>query len=715
MAVGGSDGSIVLKTAVEMAGLKKGLSSMKSLTASAGKALGAVSLAAAGAAIAITKMATSAYADYEQLVGGIETLFKDSADKVKEYALNAAASAGLSANEYMQTAIGVSASLIQSLGGDTERAADVANMAIIDMSDNVNKLGTDAERVKMAYAGFARQQYQLLDNLALGYQGTKTEMERLLRDAEAYMASQGKTVKYNINNLSDVYSAINAIQQKMGIAGTTIAEAEKTITGSANMMKASWQNVLIAISGGGDLDRAIQNLVYSIQTYMGNIVPVIERSLQGIGLLIEKVAPMLVETVAKSLIRALPSLLNAVYKMIIGLANGVVAGIKSLFSETTRKVAMAQGEEIESAVESQNALTEAVEETEKAQKGALAGFDEINQFTTETAEAQEEIAMMSGGSGGLVPSESAVAASGQSTGNAWAAGFIRGIIERIQSSQLWTNILYPILSDVKRWSVEIFATLGDAFANFKDKIIANNEDIQTVIFGIMTALDFLWEFISQVFDAIVESLGPVLNNIGDAIMFIISAVADAFRFISEIFLAIVALIEGDTEKATEHFGNAMRAFVNFFINAINAIIAVLNGFINLAWGLVKGLVNGIGGIAEKIGNLIGKDWGWNWQGKAPQIPYIPKVSIPKLAQGAVIPANKEFLAVLGDQKSGTNIEAPLDTIKQALAEVMAMNTGFNGKIEVPVYLDGKRVAVAVRGANESMGTQTVFGGFASVY
>ena len=709
MAVGGSDGSIVLKTAVEMAGLKKGLSSMKSLTASAGKALGAVSLAAAGAAIAITKMATSAYADYEQLVGGVETLFKDSAGKVMEYANQAFATTGLSANEYMQNVTTFSASLLNSLGGDTERAADVANAALISISDNVNKMGSDYESVQLAFQGFAKQQYMLLDNLKLGYGGTKTEMERLLKDAQAITG-----VEYNIDNLADVYTAIGVIQEKLGIAGTTAKEAATTISGSAAMMKASWQNVLIAISGGGDLDRAIQNLVYSIQTYMGNIVPVIERSLQGIGLLIEKVAPMLVETVAKSLIQALPSLLNAVYKMIIGLANGVVAGIKSLFSETTRKVAMAQGEEIESAVESQNALTEAVEETEKAQKGALAGFDEINQFTTETAEAQEEIAMMSGG-GGLVPSESAVAASGQSTGNAWAAGFIRGIIERIQSSQLWTNILYPILSDVKRWSVEIFATLGDAFANFKEKIIANNGDIQTVIFGIMTALELFWGFVSQVFDAIVESLGPVLNNMGDAIMFIVSSVADAFRFISEIFLAIVALIEGDTEKATEHFGNAMTALVNFFINAINAIIAVLNGFINLAWGLIKGLVNGIGGIAEKIGNLIGKDWGWNWQGKAPQIPYIPKVSIPKLAQGAVIPANKEFLAVLGDQKSGTNVEAPLDTIKQALAEVMAMNTGFNGKIEVPVYLDGKRVAVAVRGANESMGTQTVFGGFASVY
>ena len=221
MAISGGDGSIILTTKVDETGLKKGLGSMKKLGAAAGKAFLAIGAAAATATVAITKMAVSAYADYEQLVGGVETLFKDSAGKVLEYANQAFQTAGVSANEYMQTAIGVSASLIQSLGGDTAKAADIANMAIIDMSDNVNKLGTDMERVKMAYAGFARNQYQLLDNLALGYQGTKTEMERLLKDAQALTG-----VKYDINNLADVYSAIHAIQEELGITGTTAKEAE---------------------------------------------------------------------------------------------------------------------------------------------------------------------------------------------------------------------------------------------------------------------------------------------------------------------------------------------------------------------------------------------------------------------------------------------------------------------------------------------------------
>lgn len=163
-----ADGSIVLKTAVDSEGLSKGLTSMKSLALKAGKAFGAISIAAAGAAVAVTKMAVSAYADYEQLVGGVETLFKGSAKKVLAYANNAFATTGMSANEYMQNVTSFSASLLSAVGGDTERAADIANAAMVSISDNSAKLGTDMTSVTMAFQGFAKQQYMLLDNLKLG-------------------------------------------------------------------------------------------------------------------------------------------------------------------------------------------------------------------------------------------------------------------------------------------------------------------------------------------------------------------------------------------------------------------------------------------------------------------------------------------------------------------------------------------------------------------
>ena len=326
-----ADGKVTIDTQLNNKGVESGLKIVTGKLGGLAKTVGKVSLAMVAAfgaaAVAITKQSVEAYADWEQLTGGVETLFGNAADKVKQYAEDAFYTAGMSANEYMETVTGVSASLISSLGGDTEKAADIANMAISDMADNANKMGTPLENVKAAYAGFAKQQYMLLDNLKLGYGGTKTEMERLLKDAEAFSG-----VKYDINNLGDVYSAIHAIQDKLKITGATAAEAEKTITGSANMTKAAWKNVLTAIAGGGDLDKAINNLVYSVSKYFDNIVPVVQRSLVGMGQLIEKIAPQLVQTVASALIAAIPSLLSAIYQMVIGLAKGIYQGIIALFN-----------------------------------------------------------------------------------------------------------------------------------------------------------------------------------------------------------------------------------------------------------------------------------------------------------------------------------------------------------------------------------------------
>lgn len=380
MAISGGDGSIILTTKVDETGLKKGLGSMKKLGATARKSFLAIGAAATAATVAITKMAVSAYADYEQLVGGVETLFKGSAQKVIDYANDAFYTAGVSANEYMQQVTSFSASLIRSTAGDTDKAADIANMALIDISDNVNKMGSSMESVTLAYQGFAKQQYMLLDNLKLGYGGTKTEMERLLNDAQALTG-----VTYDINNLADVYSAIHAIQEELDITGTTAKEAEKTITGSANMMKAAWQNVLSAIAGGGDLDRAINNLVYSVQKYFENIMPVVERSLVGIGRLIEQVAPMLVQNVASALIQSIPSLINAIYQMIIGLAKGIWQGIKALFTggsgSVTADIKTSVGGIATEAGNASTGMEELGDATEKAGKQAkksLAAFDDLN-------------------------------------------------------------------------------------------------------------------------------------------------------------------------------------------------------------------------------------------------------------------------------------------------------------------------------------------------
>ena len=234
MAISGADGSIILTTKVDESGINKGFSAIKSGASKVAKGFAVVGAAAATAFTAISTAAVNSYAEYEQLAGGVETLFKDSSNKLMGYADQAYKTAGMSANEYMSTVTSFSASLLQSLEGDTEKAADYANQAVIDMSDNANKMGTSIEMIQNAYQGFAKQNYTMLDNLKLGYGGTKEEMERLLVDAEKISG-----IKYDISSFADVTQAIHVIQTELGITGTTALEASSTIQGSASAMKST--------------------------------------------------------------------------------------------------------------------------------------------------------------------------------------------------------------------------------------------------------------------------------------------------------------------------------------------------------------------------------------------------------------------------------------------------------------------------------------------
>ena len=238
-------------------------------------------IAAAGIGKAFSA-AISEGAALQQSLGGVETLFKGSADKVKGYANEAYRTTGLSANAYMENVTGFSASLLQSLGGDTDKAAETANMAMIDMSDNANKMGTSMESIQMAYQGFAKQNYTMLDNLKLGYGGTKQEMQRLLADAEKLTG-----VKYDINNLSDVYNAIHAIQENLDITGTTAKEAASTFSGSFESMKAAAQNVLGKIAIGENVTPALESLLETTKTFLfGNFLPMVGNILSGLGVVL---------------------------------------------------------------------------------------------------------------------------------------------------------------------------------------------------------------------------------------------------------------------------------------------------------------------------------------------------------------------------------------------------------------------------------------------
>lgn len=301
----------------------------------------AIGVAATGVA-ALTKSAVDNFAEYEQLVGGVETLFKENSDTVQQYAANAFKTAGLSANEYMETVTSFSASLLQSLGGDTAAAAEVADRAITDMSDNANKMGTDMQMIQNAYQGFAKQNYTMLDNLKLGYGGTKEEMQRLLDDAEKFSG-----IKYDLSSYADIVEAIHVVQGELEISGrtaeeaaeiqkrtgrevleqigTTAKEASTTIQGSLSSMRSAWENLLTGIADeNADFETLIDNFVESAATALDNLLPRVKTSLEGIGKLVTELSPIIAEAIPELVNDVLPSIIQAAVNLVTALVNALV-------------------------------------------------------------------------------------------------------------------------------------------------------------------------------------------------------------------------------------------------------------------------------------------------------------------------------------------------------------------------------------------------------
>ena len=332
---------------------------LKNVATTALKGLG-IALAAAGAgAIAIGKAAIENYADYEQLVGGVETLFGAGGQSLEEYAksvgmtvdeargkyndlmvaqdyvlkdaADAYKTAGMSANEYMETVTSFSASLISSLDGDTVAAAEAANRAITDMSDNANKMGTDIGSIQNAYQGFAKQNYTMLDNLKLGYGGTKEEMQRLLEDAEKLSG-----VEYDMSNLADVYEAIHVVQTEMGITGTTAKEASETISGSTAAMKAAWQNLLTGMADdNADFEGLISNFVDSVVTVAKNLIPRIKTVISGLS---DLVNGLIQETLPLAL-KEIPPLIKDLLPALIESVGSIMSGLSSILPDAAKILA----------------------------------------------------------------------------------------------------------------------------------------------------------------------------------------------------------------------------------------------------------------------------------------------------------------------------------------------------------------------------------------
>lgn len=307
-----------------------------------GKALGTAGKAAAatiGAALVglgkIGADAFRAFADFEQLSGGIDTLFGEgtkAAEMVKKQAADAYKSAGMSANAYMETVTGFSASLLQSLGGDAEEAARIADMAITDMSDNANKMGTDIASIQVAYQGFAKGNFTMLDNLKLGYGGTKSEMERLIARANELAKAQGRAADLSIDSYADIVQAINIVQEEMGILGTTSREAEETITGSLSMLTGSWQNFIAGLGNpDADLDSLVSHVMSSIQIVASNVLPTVTR----IGNNLVTQLPALVKMIADTIVSLFPTILDAAVTIAVSLAHELPGMVQTLVEVLT--------------------------------------------------------------------------------------------------------------------------------------------------------------------------------------------------------------------------------------------------------------------------------------------------------------------------------------------------------------------------------------------
>ena len=649
MAISGGDGSIVLTTKVDESGINKGFSAIKSGASKVAKGFAVVGATAATAFTAISTAAVNSYAEYEQLAGGVETLFKDSSNKLMGYADQAYKTAGMSANEYMSTVTGFSASLLQSLEGDTEKAADYANQAVIDMSDNANKMGTSMEMIQYAYQGFAKQNYTMLDNLKLGYGGTKEEMERLLADAEKISG-----IKYDISSFADVTQAIHVIQTELGITGTTALEASSTIQGSFASMKGAWQNLLTGMADENqNFDVLLENFINSIGTVMQNLLPRISVVLGGVlklveGLLpqipplIQQLLPMLIDgtmTLIQGLVSILPDLITTITDVLPDLITTIVQMLPTFIPLLI------------------NGVVQLI-------LGVISAIDLIIQPIID-----------------VLPD------------------LIISIIDAlVQNLPAIIQGLILLTMSIVEAMPQIIQALVEALPTIIEMILtALLENLPLIISGLVQVVAGIVIAIPQIFASMIEAIVNVFVGIWNSLK-------DVFGQLGTwIYNNVVAPILSFFDSIWEGIKSGVKSAINFVIGIINGLIGGFEGFVNIFVKGINLIIGGLNKISFDIPDWVpligGKKFGFN----LPKMKEASFSRIPKLAQGAVIPPNREFLAVLGDQKSGTNIEAPLSTIKQAVAEVLAgANMGGNGAetIELVVNLDGAAIYKSVVNRNK---------------
>lgn len=551
----------------------------------------AAAATAATATAALVKSAVTAYADYEQLVGGVETLFKDSAGEVQKYAANAYQTAGLSANEYMETVTGFSASLLQSLDGDTKAAAEKANVAITDMSDNANKMGTSMESIQNAYQGFAKQNYTMLDNLKLGYGGTKEEMQRLLEDAEKLSGQ-----KFDLSSYADIVDAIHVVQTEMGITGTTAKEAATTIQGSVNMTKAAWKNLVVGIADDTqDFDVLVNNFVDSVTTAGENILPRVEIALKGVGTLVEKLAPVIAKTVPNIVSTTLPSMIKAGTSMIRALLDGLLKAVPELipcFKDIINQLIEVIVDNLPLIIEATvtiagaivSGLVEALPDILEAgiqliQSLAQGLTNGIPNILSTAIDIVSKLAMT------FYKNEPQII----QTGLQLLLGLVKGILQAVPQ-------LLSVLPDIINQGVE------SLLSEIPMIIECGIELLTSLVDALPQIIQSIVAVLPQIISSIIEALLSHIDEIIQAGIKLLVALIDALpQIIDTICKALPQIIEGITGALLDHIDDMIYAGVDLFMALITNLAEIKNA-------LASKMPEIIASIVRAIGECLGEMW-----------------------------------------------------------------------------------------------------------
>lgn len=566
---------------------------LKSGLATAGKVAVAGVAAGATAIGALGTKAVAAYADYEQLVGGVETLFKDSQDQVMDYANNAYKTAGLSANEYMETVTSFSASLLQSLDGDTSAAADKANLAITDMSDNANKMGTDMTSIQNAYQGFAKANYTMLDNLKLGYGGTQAGMERLLADAEKISG-----IKYDISSYADIVDAIHVVQTEMGITGTTAEEAASTIQGSFGMMKSAWQNLVTGMADPDqDLGVLVGNFTESVVTFGNNVIPRIQELLPRIV----EATTSLIGTVSEQL----PAILQTILPSLVEGATSLVTGLMNALPAVLTVIADVAPTVINTLVPALIALLPQIVQTGIDVIVSLAQgiADALPELIPAAAEAIAEIARILTDPDNL----SAVIDAALEIILALVDGFMDAIPTLIEViPDIIANLVTAIIVNAPKLieaSISLILSLADGLIKALPELVAAIPNlIIALVEGILDHLDEIILAGVKVTGALIKGLIKAIPDIIMAIPRVISSIVDTFLDFDWLGLG-KNIVEGIIDGFVEMWND----FKNTVHDAVTGVVDEVKDILGIA--SPSKVFAGIGGyMAEGLGQGFDKEF-----------------------------------------------------------------------------------------------------------